>query len=749
MAESAIVGTAVGLAIRGYRAVCEIQFDGFVYPAFDQIVSQVAKLHKRSDGAYNMAMVIRIPFQGGIGAIEHHSESPEPYFAQTAGLRVVSCSTPNDAYWMIQQSIEHDDPIIFCEPKSRYWEKGEVDLDAPPAGLFDAVVRREGSDVTLIGYGASMKTALRAAETAAVEGTSIEVIDARSIAPLDIGVMAKSLEKTGRVVVVQESPHTASVGSEIVSELIAALLLLTEGAGSARERLPRAVSTDANRRGLPTNGRSDPRRRRSSDGIRELSEEIFLLPDVGEGLTEAEIVTWKVQVGDVVVLNQPLVDIETAKATVELPSPYAGTVTALHGNVGDVLEVHKPLITFEVGGGAAAAPAAAAPAAAAPSEPAPAKEASDKQEGSVGEGREAVLIGYGVANEDAIVTRKHRRQSGTSTTAPGVTAPAAAAPGAPTSSVATLPALAPRSTPPVRLYAKQHGVDISSLTGTGRDGLITRGDVEQALSGAPGVSSPRVTAPITGPNTTSRFVGRELESWSTGPEEERIPVKGVLRSMAEAMVQSAFTQPRAAVWVRVDATRTMDLVASLKQQPNLAGVRLSPLAIIALAVCDAARHFPGINSSFDATANEVIVRRTVNLGIAADTPRGLIVPNIKGADQLDLVGMAAALTVLVDKARAGTTTPNEMIGTTLSITNVGPFGVDAAIPILPPGTGAILAVGQIAKAPWVVDDEVVVRQVVELAMAFDHRQVDGAMASAVLSHIGRFLHDPAAAIIAG
>jgi pyruvate dehydrogenase E2 component (dihydrolipoamide acetyltransferase) len=471
-----------------------------------------------------------------------------------------------------------------------------------------------------------------------------------------------------------------------------------------------------------------------------LSEEIFLLPDVGEGLTEAEIVTWKVQVGDVVVLNQPLVDIETAKATVELPSPYAGTVTALHGNVGDVLEVHKPLITFDVGGSAGAAPAAPAES----SEPAPVKAATDKQEGSVGEGREAVLIGYGVANEDAIVTRKHRRQSGTPTTAP-VAAPAAV----PASSVATLPSLAPRSTPPVRLYAKQHGLDISSLTGTGRDGLITRVDVEQALSGAPGTPSPRVSAPITGPNTTSRFVGRELESWSTGPKEERIPVKGVLRSMAEAMVQSAFTQPRAAVWVRVDATRTMELVASLKQQPNLAGVRLSPLTIIALAVCDAARHFPGINSSFDAAANEVIVRRSVNLGIAADTPRGLIVPNIKGADQLDLVGMASAMTVLVDKARQGTTTPNEMIGTTLSITNVGPFGVDAAIPILPPGTGAILAVGQIAKAPWVVDDAVVVRQVVELAMAFDHRQVDGAMASAVLAHIGRFLHDPAAAIIAG
>ena len=219
LAESAIVGTAVGLAIRGYRTVCEIQFDGFVYPAFDQIVSQVAMMHKRSDGVYTMGLVIRLPFQGGIGAIEHHSESPEPYFAQTAGLRVVSCSTPNDAYWMIQQSIEHDDPIIFCEPKSRYWEKGEVELDDAPCGLFDAQVRRVGSDVTLIGYGSSVKTMLRAAQTAETEGTSLEVIDARSVSPLDLDTMARSLEKTGRLVVVQESPHTASIGSEIVAEL--------------------------------------------------------------------------------------------------------------------------------------------------------------------------------------------------------------------------------------------------------------------------------------------------------------------------------------------------------------------------------------------------------------------------------------------------------------------------------------------------------------------------------------------------
>ena len=468
-----------------------------------------------------------------------------------------------------------------------------------------------------------------------------------------------------------------------------------------------------------------------------MSEEIFLLPDVGEGLVEAEIVEWKVQVGDVVALNQPLVDIETAKATVELPSPYAGTILTLHGNPGDVMEVHQPLITFDVGGAGgskAKAKTSTKPAPTATIDEAVAEVTSD-------EGRQAVLVGYGVANEDGVATRKHRRQ--------GATPPAAAAPPA-VAAVTSSTGLAPRSTPPVRLYAKQHGVDVAALRGTGPDGLITRDDVERALNGsATPTPSARVSVPITGPTTTSRFVGREIESWSSGPKEERIPVKGVLRSMSEAMVQSAFSAPHAAVWVRVDATRTVELLESLKKHPGLAGVRLSPLTITALAVCDAARNFPGINSSFDSEAHEVIVRRSVNLGIAAATDRGLIVPNIKGADQLDLVGMANALNVLVEKARAGTTTPNEMIGTTLTITNVGPFAVDAAMPILPPGTGAILAIGQIAKAPWVVNDEVVVRHVVELAMSFDHRQIDGAMASAVLAHIGRFLSDPAPAMIVG
>ena len=458
-----------------------------------------------------------------------------------------------------------------------------------------------------------------------------------------------------------------------------------------------------------------------------MSEKVFLLPDVGEGLVEAEIVEWKVAVGDRVELNQPLVDIETAKAVVELPSPFAGVVLTLHGAVGDVMEVDKPLITFDIGGAdePAAPPAAVASATAPPVVP----------EASLVPERQAVLVGYGVANEEAVTTRTRRRQPPTS--GPAVTA----------SSPARVES-APRSTPPVRLYAKQHGVDLAGLHGTGRDGAITRDDVERALAPTTAPPARPMIAP-SGPTTASRFVGRDLEPWSSGPAEERIPVKGVLKSMAEAMTQSALNTPRAAVWNRVDATRTMELVASLKHQSSLAGVRISPLTIIAMAVCDAARHFPGVNSSFDAAAGEVVIRRSVNLGIAADTPRGLIVPNVKGADRLDLVAMAEALTTLVEKARNGTTTPNEMLGTTISITNVGPFGVDAALPVIPPGTGAIVAVGQIAKRPWVVGDEVVARHVVELTMAFDHRQIDGALASKVIAHIGRFLEDPAAAIIAG
>lgn len=427
-----------------------------------------------------------------------------------------------------------------------------------------------------------------------------------------------------------------------------------------------------------------------------MSDQVFLLPDVGEGLIEADIVTWKVQVGDMVTLNQPLVDVETAKAIVELPSPFEGVVTALHCAEGDTVAVDAPLITI-TSGEVVKAPR-----------------------------REAVLIGFGVAEESAPTSRRTRRSA--PATVPASTPAAATPPPAPR------PSGPVRTSPPVRLLAKQLGVDLTTIRGTGRNGIITRADVEGQRRTAKKVTS--------GPDIPSAFVGRTLDSWNDGVAEERIAIKGVLKTMAEAMTLSVRQSPQAAVWLRLDATKTMERLAELKADPAYAGIRLSPLTFVAMAFTDAARHFPGINSFIDETTNEVVVRRRVNLGIAAATPRGLVVPSIKGADELSLTGMAEALTTLVETARAGTLTPSDMMGATLTITNVGPFGVDAAVPILPPGTGAILCVGQIAKAPWVVNDAVVVRQVVEISMTFDHRQIDGALASAVLAHVGAYLREP-------
>jgi 2-oxoisovalerate dehydrogenase E1 component beta subunit len=219
LAESGIIGTAVGLAIRGFRPVCEIQFDGFVFPGFDQISSQLAKLHFRSQGKVRMPVVVRIPFGGGIGAVEHHSESPESFFAHIAGLKVVACSNPVDAYWMIQQAIASDDPIIFFEPKRRYWEKAEVDLDAPPLPLFASRVARSGSTLTLAGYGPVVRTCLEAATAAEADGHDIEVIDLRTLSPLDLGPVVESVRRTGRLVVVSEAPSEASITAEVAARV--------------------------------------------------------------------------------------------------------------------------------------------------------------------------------------------------------------------------------------------------------------------------------------------------------------------------------------------------------------------------------------------------------------------------------------------------------------------------------------------------------------------------------------------------
>ncbi len=219
LAESGIIGTAIGMALRGYRPVCEIQFDGFIYPAYDQIVTQLAKMGYRSQGSVKLPVVIRVPFGGGIGAVEHHSESPEAYFAHTAGLRVVSCSNPADAYWMIQQAIASDDPVMFFEPKRRYWEKGSVDTSVTPMPLHQARVVREGTDVTVAAYGPMVTTSLAAAQAASEDGISLEVIDLRTLSPLDMDTLEASVLKTGRMVTVQEAPVFLGMGSELAARI--------------------------------------------------------------------------------------------------------------------------------------------------------------------------------------------------------------------------------------------------------------------------------------------------------------------------------------------------------------------------------------------------------------------------------------------------------------------------------------------------------------------------------------------------
>ena len=415
-----------------------------------------------------------------------------------------------------------------------------------------------------------------------------------------------------------------------------------------------------------------------------MSDETFLLPDVGEGLIEADVVTWKVRVGDHVALNQPVVDVETAKAIVELPSPFAGIVTVQHAAEGETVAVGAPLLTV----------------------------ATDPTEREV---RQAVLIGYGATNDDAPVVARRRRAS-----------LRASAEAPPTSGV--------RAAPAVRFVAKTMGVDLTTVTATGRDGVITREDVEQSLR-------PVEITTRGAFDDASWFMGGPLASWHDGPLEERRRVRGVAKVMAESMTLSATTIPQATAFKRVDVSATMRFLARTKTDPSYEGLRVSPLTVIALAFCDAIRAFPAINAAFDPATNEVVIRRSIGLGIAAATPRGLLVPTIRDADQLTTREMARALSSLVAEARAGTTTPAAMTGATVTITNVGPFGMDSAVALLPPGTSAILCVGAVTPTPWVVDAALAIRDVVELSLTFDHRHIDGALASAVLAHVASFLHD--------
>jgi len=460
----------------------------------------------------------------------------------------------------------------------------------------------------------------------------------------------------------------------------------------------------------------------------------FRLPDVGEGLTEADIVSWHVKPGDTIEDGQVIVEIETAKAVVELPSPYAGTVTGLLVSEGQTVDVGTPIITVDVPGtGEAPGPAAVAPASA----PAAAEQPGQPAEQPVAEeqpaqpARQAVLVGYGV--KPGSTTRRPRKKP---PTRPGSypSSPAMPQGGGPPAPPSAGPSARALAKPPVRRLARDLGVDLSGLAGSGPEGSVTREDVQRAAGDATVRSGYPAAVPAAN--------GRASAPASPQEAEERVPVRGVRKHTAAAMVTSAFTAPHVTEFLQVDVTETMAAVRRARDLPEFAGVKVSPLLFVAKALLVAVGRHPMVNSAWDEAAQEIVVKRYVNLGIAVAAERGLLVPNVKGAQALPLAGLARALDELAATARDGKATPGDLSGGTITITNVGVFGVDAGTPILMPGEAAILAFGQVRDAPWVHQGELAVRKVTTLSLSFDHRIVDGELGSAVLRDVGSMLEDP-------
>ncbi|MFI1164994.1 dihydrolipoamide acetyltransferase family protein [Streptomyces sp. NPDC020801] len=453
----------------------------------------------------------------------------------------------------------------------------------------------------------------------------------------------------------------------------------------------------------------------------------FKMPDVGEGLTEAEILKWYVQPGDTVTDGQVVCEVETAKAAVELPIPYDGVVRELHFPEGTTVDVGTAIIAVAVAGGAPAEVPAQAPAAA------PQQEEEPKPQG-----RQPVLVGYGVSTSST----KRRPRKG-----PEITVPRAATAlqpelnghGAGAASAAVPVKDRPLAKPPVRKLAKDLGVDLSTVVPSGPDGIITREDVHAAVSTTP-AAAPQAPEPVTQAAPVAAAPAPAVTY--DGTRETRIPVKGVRKATAAAMVGSAFTAPHVTEFVTVDVTRTMRLVEELKQDKDMQGLRVNPLLLIAKALLVAIRRNPDVNASWDEANQEIVLKHYVNLGIAAATPRGLIVPNIKDAHTKTLPQLAEALGELVSTAREGRTSPAAMQGGTVTITNVGVFGVDTGTPILNSGESAILAVGAIKLQPWVHKGKVKPRQVTTLALSFDHRLVDGELGSKVLADVAAIMEQP-------
>lgn len=437
-----------------------------------------------------------------------------------------------------------------------------------------------------------------------------------------------------------------------------------------------------------------------------MSTFVFPLPDVGEGLTEAEIVQWKVKPGDQVALNQVVCEIETAKSLVELPSPFTGVVDQLLAKEGDTVQVGAPILSVSSGEGST------------PPDPGVGEALADTEASVTAEKAESAevknLVGYGTGPTHSASRRRRAGQ-----------ASPAASPATPVTAKIDLPvvqAMEVIAKPPIRKLAKDLGVDLGSVQATGLGGEITRDDVIRHAGQA------------------TVFKNLETPQWPEN-REDRIPVKGVRKAIAQAMVKSMFSAPHVSVFVDVDATRTMDFVKRLKASPDFAGIKVSPLLVMVKAMIWAVQRNPTVNSTW--TEEEIIVHHFVNMGVAAATPRGLIVPNVKDAHTLSLRDLAMALEQLTLTAREGKTQPEDMAGGTITITNLGSFGVDTGTPILNPGEVTIVALGTIKPKPWVVDGEVRARMVTTVAASFDHRVVDGDVASKFVADVAAVMEEPA------
>ncbi|MEU6403889.1 dihydrolipoamide acetyltransferase family protein [Streptomyces sp. NPDC046985] len=468
----------------------------------------------------------------------------------------------------------------------------------------------------------------------------------------------------------------------------------------------------------------------------------FKMPDVGEGLTEAEILKWYVQPGDTVTDGQVVCEVETAKAAVELPIPYDGVVSELHFPEGATVDVGTSIIAVQTAGAAPAEVPAQAAKAAQTAVAAPAAEPQQAGQPKP-EARQPVLVGYGVSTA---ASRRRPRKGPEATAAQAAGALQSELNGHSVQAAAPAPAPAapavpgrerPLAKPPVRKLAKDLGVDLATVIPSGADGVITREDVHAASAPATAPEPAAARTPVVSPAPSAAPAAAHDTA-----RETRIPVKGVRKATAAAMVGSAFTAPHVTEFVTVDVTRTMRLVEELKQDKDMRGLRVNPLLLIAKALLVAVRRNPEVNASWDEAAQEIVLKDYVNLGIAAATPRGLIVPNVKDAGAKTLPQLAQALGELVATAREGKTSPAAMQGGTITITNVGVFGVDTGTPILNPGESAILAVGAIKPQPWVHKGKVKPRQVTTLALSFDHRLVDGELGSKVLADTAAVLEQP-------